>query len=73
MESSQTPLPETWISATHLYENKFKALNTLLNSAEYTKTRERVLFFPCLKILLGHNNVWTQRNHQEPSCGVRSS
>ncbi len=29
--------------------------------------------FPCLKILLGHRNRWTRRNHHKPSCGVCSS
>jgi hypothetical protein len=54
-------------------ENKFKALNTLLYSAEYTITREKGYFWSCLKILLGHSNRFTQCNHHEPSCGVRSS
>jgi hypothetical protein len=49
-------LPGSWISAIYLFKNKFQALNTLLNSAEYTITRERVFLFPCLKILLGNSN-----------------
>jgi hypothetical protein len=36
---------------TYLFKNKFKALNTLLKSAEYTITRKRLFLFPCLKIL----------------------
>jgi hypothetical protein len=48
------PLPDSWISATYLFKNKFKALNTLLNSAEHTITRGRVFVFPCQQILLGH-------------------
>jgi hypothetical protein len=48
MENSQMPLPDSWISATSLFKNKFKA--------EYTGTRERVFLFPCLKIGLGHSN-----------------
>ncbi len=67
------PLPGSWIYATYLFKNKFKALNTLLNSAEYTITRNRICLFPCLKILLGHSNRWTLCNHHEPSCGVCSS
>jgi hypothetical protein len=47
----------------HIYLTiSFKASNTLLNSAEYTPTRERVFLLPCLKILLGHSNRWTQCN-----------
>jgi hypothetical protein len=37
-------------------KNKFKALNTLLNSAKYIIKRERVFLFLCLQILLGHSN-----------------
>jgi len=47
------------------------AINTLLNRAEYTITRDRVFLFPCLKISK-HSNRWTQCNHHEPSCGVHS-
>ncbi len=35
---------------------KFKALNTLINSAEYTIKQEKVFLILCLKILLGHIN-----------------
>ncbi len=53
---------------------KFKALHTLLNSAEYTITSKRSFFlFPCIKILLGHSNRWTLCNPHQPSCSVRSS
>ncbi len=48
MQSSQMPLPGSWISAPY-FKNKQKALNTLLNSAEYTITRERVFLLPCLQ------------------------
>ncbi len=60
------------ISDTYLFENMFRALNTILNIAEYIITRERVFLFPCLKILLRHCNRWTQRNH-DLSCGECSS
>ena len=73
MEGRQMPMPGSWIYATYLFENKFKALHTLLNSAEYTITRKRVFLFPCLKILLGHSNRLTLCNPHQPSCGVRSS
>jgi hypothetical protein len=43
-------------SLIYLYTNKFKALNTLLNSAEYTIKREKVFLFLCPKLLLGHSN-----------------
>jgi hypothetical protein len=66
-------LPGIWIYATYLFENKFKALHTLLNRAEYTITRKRVFLFPCLKILLGHSNRWTLCHPHQPSCGVHSS
>ncbi len=46
----QMPLPGSWITATYLYINKLKALNALLNSAEYTITRKREFLFPSLKI-----------------------
>jgi hypothetical protein len=59
-------------SAELKFKNMFKALNTLLKSPGYT-IRERVFLFPCIKILLGHSHRWTQCNHHEPSCGVRSS
>jgi hypothetical protein len=65
MESSQMSLPDSWISATYSFKNKFKA--------EYTVTRERVLLLPCLKSCFRHSNRWTQCNHHEPSCGVHSS
>ncbi len=55
IESRQMPKPGSWISSTYL-------------CAEYTITRKRVFLFPCLKILLGHSNRWTQCDHQEPSC-----
>ncbi len=42
-------LPGSWISATYLFKNKFNSLDTLLNSAEYAKTKERVFLFPCQK------------------------
>jgi hypothetical protein len=71
MESSQNPLPGSWISATFLFMNKFKTSNTLLNSTEYTITRGRLFLYPCLKIFLGHSNRWTHCIHQEPSCGVQ--
>ncbi len=73
MESSQMPLPGSSISATYLFKNKLRALNTLLKRAEYNITRERVFLFPCLKTLHGHTNRWTLCNHYKPSCGVRSS
>jgi hypothetical protein len=44
------PLPGSWISATYLFQNKFKDLNKLLKSAAYTITRESVFLFPYLKI-----------------------
>ncbi len=47
------------ITITYLFKNKFKASNTLLNSAEYTITTERVFLFSCVKIVLGHSNGWT--------------
>ncbi len=40
----------SWVYATDLFKNKFKALNALLNRAQYTITRDRVFLFPCLKI-----------------------
>jgi hypothetical protein len=43
------PMSGSWISSTYLFKNKFNSLNTLLNSAEYAKTRERVFLFPCPK------------------------
>jgi hypothetical protein len=46
------PLPDSWYSDIYLFRSKFKALNTLFNSAEYTIRRENVFLFPCLKILL---------------------
>jgi hypothetical protein len=49
------PLSGSWISATYLFKNKLKALNTLLNSAEHTITSERVFLFPCLKNMLGQS------------------
>ncbi len=76
MESSQMPLPGCWIYDTYFFKDKFKALNTLLNSAEYTITRKREFLFPCLQILLEHSTRWTLCNHQyptQPLCGVRSS
>jgi hypothetical protein len=58
----------------HIYlKIKFKALHTLLNSAEYTITRKRVFLFPCLKFLLGLSNRWTLCHPHQPSCGVCSS
>ncbi len=57
MESSQMPLPGCWIYAAYLFKDKFKALNTLLNIAEYTITRKRVFCFhaykPCLNTATG--------------------
>jgi hypothetical protein len=38
-----------------LYKNKFKALNTLINSAENTISSEKVFVFQCL------NLAWTQQ------------
>jgi hypothetical protein len=58
----------SWISSTYLSKNNVKALNTLLNSADYTITREGVFLFPWLKILLGQKQWWTQWW----CCGVRS-
>jgi hypothetical protein len=49
MESSQMPLPGSWNSATYFFKNKFKAFNTLLNSAEHTITREEYFCFHPLK------------------------
>jgi hypothetical protein len=37
-----------------------QALKTLLNSAEYPVTRERVFLIPLLKILFGHINRGNQ-------------
>ncbi len=68
MEGIQMPLPGSWIYATDLLKSKFKALNTLLHSAEYTISRKRVFLFQCLKILLGHSSRWTLCNHHEQSC-----
>ncbi len=48
-------LPGSRISATYLFKNKLKALNTLINSAEYTIKQEKVFFILCLKILLGQS------------------
>jgi hypothetical protein len=72
MESSQMLLPGIWISSTYLFKNKFKPSNTYI-IRYHNKGRERVFLFPCLKLLLGHSNRWTQCYHHEPSCGVRSS
>ncbi len=71
MESSQMPFPGSWIYAKYLFKNKFKALNTLLNSAEYTKVynKEKSIFVS----LLGYSNMWTLCNHHEPSWSVRSN
>jgi hypothetical protein len=56
----------------HVYlKIRFKALNTIINGAEYTITRKRVFLFPCLKTLLRHSIRWTLCNHHEPSCGLR--
>jgi hypothetical protein len=55
MENSLMPMPASWISATYLFKNKFKALNTLLNIAECTITRERIFFF------MPKNLAWTQQ------------
>jgi hypothetical protein len=49
-------LPGSSISATYLFKNKFKALNTLINSAEYTIKQEKVFLILCLKFLIGHIN-----------------
>jgi hypothetical protein len=49
---------------------KFKSLNSLLNSPEYTVTWKGVFLIPCIKILLRHSNRWTQNNHHGPSCMV---
>ncbi len=46
-----------------------KLLIIFINCPEYTITRERIFLFPCLKILHGHSNWWTQCNHREPVCG----
>ncbi len=35
-EQLKMPLPGSWTYATYLFKNKFKALNALLNSPEYT-------------------------------------
>ena len=50
------PLPGSRISATYLFKNKLKALNTLINSAEYTIKQETVFLILGLKVLLGHIN-----------------
>jgi hypothetical protein len=73
MESSQMPLPGSSISATYLFKNKLRALNTLLKRAEYNIISERAFLFPCLKTLHGHSNRWTLSNHHKPSCGLLSS
>ncbi len=36
-------LTGSWISATYLFLNKFKASNALLNGCEYTITRKSIL------------------------------
>jgi hypothetical protein len=54
------PLPGSWISATYLYY-KLKPLNTILNSAEYTMTRERIFLFP-------KPHRCTQCNYQAVVC-----
>ncbi len=52
------------------FKKRAKGFKYILNSVEYTITRERVFLFPWLKTLLGHSNRWNQCNHHEPSCGV---
>ncbi len=47
--------PGSSISATYLFKNKLRALNTLLNSDEYNITRERVFYF------MSKNLAWTQQ------------
>jgi hypothetical protein len=49
IESRRMPLPDSWISATYLLKNKFKALITLLNISNKGKS----IF---VSILLGHSN-----------------
>jgi hypothetical protein len=56
MKSSRMTFPGSWISATHLFKNKFISLNTLFNSAECNITKGKSILFPCLKVLLGHGN-----------------
>ncbi len=56
------PLLGSWIYATFLFKNKFKDLNKLLNSAEYTITRKRVFLFAWL---------WTLCNHQDSRAKLR--
>jgi hypothetical protein len=66
------PLSGCRIANTY-FSNKFKAASALLNSAEYKK--ERVFYFPCLKIWLGHSNsnvpikvvVYSPAERVEPS------
>jgi hypothetical protein len=43
MESREMKLTGSWISATYLFLNKFKASNALLNGCEYTITRKSIL------------------------------
>jgi hypothetical protein len=50
MESSRMQMPGSWIFATYIFKNKLKASNSVTS----TTIRERI-FFPCLKILLGHS------------------
>jgi hypothetical protein len=56
------PLPESWISAIYLFKNKFKALNTLLNIAECTITRETVYLFPCVRHVTGNDKDYLRKS-----------
>jgi hypothetical protein len=55
------PLPGSSISATYLFKNKLRSLNTLLKRAEYNIISERAFLFPCL--------AWTQQqvDSKQPS------
>ncbi len=59
------------ISDTYLFENMFRAINTILNNLNIQGKEYYCVH--ALKILLRHCNRWTQSNHHEPSCGLRSS
>ncbi len=73
-ESCWMPSSCSCISAISIYlKNKWKALNTLFVSAEYTITREEYFCFHALKSCLDIETRWTQCNHREQSCSVLSS
>ncbi len=49
------PLPGSWISATYLLNNKFKA-SIYLKKRWICLDKKRLFYFPYIKILLGHGN-----------------